>query len=105
MSSPNPERWTQGNEHNQVVGAALASAATIAPTHSYHRITGTTQIDTITPPWVGFSGPLYLTFADAVTVSTDGNVAFSFTSAAEEMAVLFYNSQTGKWNGGILKNT
>jgi len=105
MSSPTPERWTQGDEHNQVVGAALASADTIAPTHSYHRITGTTGIETITPPWVGFSGPLYLVFADAVTFGVTGNVAFAFTSAADEMAVLFYNAQTGKWNGGILKNT
>ena len=105
MSSPTPERWTQGNEHNQVVGAALASAAAISPTHMIHRITGTTQIDTINLPWPNFSGILILVFADAVVVSTDGNVAFSFTSAAEEMAVLAYNPQTGKWNGGILKNT
>ena len=101
-TTPTPERWTVGNEHNQVWGADLASAATIAPTHLFHKVTGTTGIDTITPPWTTFAGLLILTFEDAVTVSTNGNVTVGFTTAANETAFLFYNPRTAKWLGAII---
>jgi hypothetical protein len=101
-TTPTPERWTVGNEHNQVWGADLASAATIAPTHMCHRVTGTTGIDTITPPWTTFSGFLLLSFEGAVAVSTAGNVDIAFTSAANEFALLVYNPKRGKWSGALI---
>jgi hypothetical protein len=101
-TTPTPERWTVGNEHNQVWGADLASAATIAPTHKFHRVTGTTTIDTITPPWATFAGFLVLSFAGACQVSLSGNVDIAFTSAAEEFAILIYNPQRGKWSGALV---
>lgn len=96
------QRWTVANEHNQVWGADLASAATIAPTHRYHRVTGTTQIDTITPPYATFAGELVLSFAGAVVVSAAGNVDIGFTSAANEFAILIYNPARQKWSGALV---
>jgi hypothetical protein len=55
-----------------LVGPKLTAAATIAPTHMIHHVTGTTAVTTITVPHTGFAGPLYL-IADSV---------FSWTSAA-----------------------
>lgn len=102
MSTAIGERWTIGSEHNRVSGADLASDATIAPTHMHHHITGTTGIDTITPPYPEFSGMLVLTFAGAVAVSAAGNVAIAFTSAANEMAILFFRPSSQKWHGALV---
>lgn len=101
-TTPTPERWTVGNEHNGVWGGDLASAATIVITHKYHRVTGTTQIDTITPPWTTFAGDIFLSFAGAVAVSAAGNVDITFTSAANEFAHLIYNPARGKWSGALI---
>jgi hypothetical protein len=102
MATDISERWGVGSEHNRVWGADLASAATIAPTHMFHRVTGTTQIDTITPPYPTFSGMLVLSFAGACVVSAAGNVDIAFTSAANEFAVLIYNPARAKWSGALV---
>ena len=97
MSSPNPERWNPGNEHNQCVGADLASAATIAPTHRIHWITGTAEITTITLPWNTFSGELILVPAGAFTTATGGNIAVAVTAVANRPLHFTYHPGKGLW--------
>lgn len=96
-STPTPERWAPANEHNQCVGADLASAATIAPTHECHVVTGTAAIDNITLPWVGFAGRLILISLAASTLTTAGNIAKAVTFVANQVNVLYYVPATGKW--------
>lgn len=92
-----------GTLNNQaIVGATLASAATIAPKALIHRVTGNTAIDTITPPWPAFAGILILIAAagSAWTWTTNGNIALA-SGAAQTVgkAVIFvYDPVTGKWS-------
>jgi len=102
MATDISERWSVGSDQNRVWGADLASAATITPTHMFHRITGTTQIDNINLPAAGFSGMLILSFAGAVLVANGGNVDIAFTSAANEFAMLIWNPARAKWSGGLI---
>jgi len=97
MSSPNPERWAPGNEHNQCVGADLASAATIVPTHRIHRVTGTAAVVNITPPWATFSGEIILVPTGAFTTTAAGNIATAVTAVVDRPLHLTYVPSTGKW--------
>lgn len=97
MSSPTHERWMPGNEHNQCVGADLASAATITPTHRIHYITGTAEIATITLPWNTFSGDLVLIPDGAFTIATSGNIITAVTAVANRPLILTYHPAKGKW--------
>ncbi len=97
LARPMPERWAEGNPNNSIWGADLASAATIAPTHGYHVVTGTAEIATITPPWDGFAGKLVLVFTGAATFATSGNIAKTGTAVAATAMVFVYNPVTAKW--------
>lgn len=61
------------------LGAALASAATIAPDSAIHHVTGTTAISTMTPPFTAFVG--------AVTLILDANCAFATGGNIDPAAV------------------
>lgn len=80
------------------IGPAIASAATIAPTHPVHHVTGTAAIATITPPDPGFQGEICL-IADAIwTWTAAGNIALAGTTTAANKAVYFtYDPSTAKW--------
>jgi hypothetical protein len=56
------------------VGAALASSATIAPDSSIHHVTGTTSVQTITPPFDGFTGDVTLIMDENCQLATGGNI-------------------------------
>jgi hypothetical protein len=97
MSTDISQRWSIGNEHNQVVGPDLASAATIAPTHKIHYVTGTAEIATITLPYTTFSGDLVLVPDNAFTTATSGNIATAVTAVANRPLILHYLPAKGKW--------
>lgn len=102
-ATPFPERWTVGNEHNQIVGPDLASATTIAPTHSIHVVIGTTAIVNITLPWVGFAGEITLVAAAIWTWTAAGNIAVAGTTTAAGRSIRFvYVPATGKWYPSII---
>lgn len=82
---------------NSVVGQDIASAATIAPTHKFTRITGTTNIDTMTLPWDGFVGPLYLLADAAMAITTSGNFKKALTATADYVYGFMYDQTDGKW--------
>jgi hypothetical protein len=100
-TTPTPERWGVANEHNQVVGADLASAATIAPTHAIHQVTGSAAIVNITPPWATFAGSITLIAATgaAWTWTAAGNISVVSTAAvtAQRAQRFTYVPATGKW--------
>lgn len=92
-----PERWAPGGLQNQGVGAILTAAATLAPTHKVHALSGTTETSTITPPWTAFSGEVILIPGAAWTTTTSGNIAKAITAVTNAPVVLVYNPVTALW--------
>lgn len=82
MPGPDIQRWGVGDILNQIVGPDIASAATIAPTHKIHRITGAAAVVNITPPWTGFAGDLLLIAVGAFTWTNAGNISLASAVAA-----------------------
>jgi hypothetical protein len=84
---------------HDVVGAKITAAATIAPTTKLHHVTGTTAISTITPPWEGFTGPLYLVADSVFSWNTGGNIgaANPTTVVASQAYGFLYDRKTAKW--------
>jgi hypothetical protein len=93
-----PERFEIGGLQNSVMGADLASGATIAPSALIHNVTGAAAVVNITPPWPAFAGVVYLIAAGIFTWTAAGNIAVAGTSTAVGRAVGFvYNPVIGKW--------
>lgn len=87
----------------QEVGTAIASATTIAPSRAIHHITGTTTIQTITPPadyaTTGNGGRLTLWFDGVAPWSAAGNIIVAGTPTTIGTFVDFVWDQTaGKWS-------
>lgn len=96
-TSPNPERWAPGNEHNQCVGADLTSGTTIAPTHRIHYVLGTGAVVNITVPWATFAGEIILIPDAAFTWTAAGNIAVAGTAVIGRPVHLTYHPAKGKW--------
>jgi lysophospholipase L1-like esterase len=84
----------------RTVGAAIASAATIAPTSAMTHISGTTAIATITVPSItvsgtAFTGCLVLIPDGAWTTSTTGNIASASTAVVGRQMEICYDGS--KW--------
>lgn len=86
-----------GGYNKDIWGATIASAATIAPTHKCHIVSGTEEIATITPPYTNFAGVIYLVASGAWTTATSGNIAKAITAVANAVVPLVYNPKTSKW--------
>ena len=56
------------------VGAALASATIIWPDCAIHHVTGTTPVQTVTPPFDGFTGDVTLIMDENCQLATGGNI-------------------------------
>lgn len=92
--------------HEADYEATIASASTIAPTHPTNFITGTVQINTITPPAGCTTSGIdcyEALIADPstgpFTLGTSGNVASAATPSAGTVTVLEYRPATSKWYG------
>lgn len=84
---------------NGIVGADLASAATVAPTHMIHSVTGTAAIVNITVPYPGFAGIVIFLPTAIWTWTAAGNISvLGTTTAAGGMVIFCYNPITNKWN-------
>jgi hypothetical protein len=63
-----------------------------------HNVTGTAAIVTITPPWAGFAGVVWLIAIGIFTWTAAGNIAVLGTSTAAGKAIGFvYVPAIGKW--------
>lgn len=87
--------WFQGVI--EATGAAITSAATIAPTNAQHHITGTVPITTITPPSSTFEGTITLIPDGAFTTGTTGNIAKASTATVGLALSMTYDKNTAKW--------
>lgn len=72
-------------------GAVLASATTITVSHPMHKVSGTTEITTINPPFTGFLGTITLIATGAFTFATGGNIASAFTAVANQAVDIVYD--------------
>jgi hypothetical protein len=97
MSTPFGERWTVADEHNQIQGADIASAATITITHMVHYITGTAAIVTINLPWPTFGGIVWLVAAGAFTWTAAGNIMGTGTAVADKAHGFLWVPSKQKW--------
>lgn len=66
------------------VGADIASAAAIAPTCSYHKVTGTTTITSITATDYPVGQPLTLMFNGSLTFTKGSNLKISASLASAQ---------------------
>jgi hypothetical protein len=80
----------QLNSQVQGVGAILASASTLKPTHAIHKVSGTSLIQSILAP-PGFTGPLFLIPTAGWGWGTSGNIALSGTAMAGRLLTLVYD--------------
>lgn len=71
-----------GGAQITVVGATLASAATIAPVSLITHVTGVASIATITPPYAEFTGVIFLIADGAWTWTAAGNITVAATTVA-----------------------
>jgi len=78
------------NGEVQGVGAVLASAAELKPTHAIHHVSGTTAISKITVP-LGFTGPLWLIPDGAWTLTTGGNIALASTATPSRLMTVCFD--------------
>lgn len=72
-------------------GPDIASATTITLSHPVHKVTGTTAITTINPPYTGFVGHVTLIATAAWTLATGANIALAATAVANQMMRLYYD--------------
>lgn len=93
------QQWSNvGTRELGIEGSTIASAATIAPTHRIHLVSGVAAIVTITPPWDDFAGTLTLIPTGIWTWTAAGNISVLGTTTAATLPVVFvYVKSTGKW--------
>ena len=86
-------------DHLLDAGADLASAAALpAPTHSFHRVTGTTTITSITATGAKDGQPLILEFTGALTVTDGSNLNLNSNYVTQAGDVLFLVYDGTNWN-------
>lgn len=88
-----------GGQQQTVIGPAIASAATIAPTYFAHHVTGVAAIATITIPYAGFSGLILLIADGAWSWTAGGNIQVASTTVATagKAYPFLYDPNTLKW--------
>lgn len=87
--------------NKQINPNTIASAATIAPTTKFTRITGTVSITNITPPVSGYCElTLVFTSAYATALNTGGGangIAVAYTSVADRPIDVCFDPRTALW--------
>jgi hypothetical protein len=81
------------------VGAAVASASTIAPIGHVTHVTGTTNVVTVTPPpFCPTNGCQITLIPDGLWSTTNaGNLAIASTGVVSKALILTYDAGTSKW--------
>jgi hypothetical protein len=88
---------------SKISESVLASAATISPKTDMVRLTGSTAVATIVPPYGGFGGVLVLVPTDGTLgLLTTGNIAIAVTMAQNRATVLTYSKAAGVWYPGAI---
>lgn len=87
--------WAPTYVAQQVLGGAVASAATITPTGPVFHVTGTTAINTINLPYTGFIGTIRIIPDGLFTTGTSGNIALASTAVVSKVLEMTYDGT--KW--------
>mgnify|MGYP001596235651 CR=1 FL=1 len=103
MASNYPADYSSPQSGQNAKPNTVASAATLTPQHKFTRVTGTTEVTTITPP--DPAGYCELTFiwttgtANGFNtgVSTQGGIAIAYTTVTNRPVTLYYDPRTGLW--------
>lgn len=87
-----------GIQANGAQAPTLASAAEIQPRAPVSFVSGTTAINTITPPpeMVG-GGQITLIPTGLWSTTTAGNIALATTAVVNKALILTYDTATAKW--------
>lgn len=90
LAEPQSEQNAQPN--------TIASAATIVPVHKFTFVTGTVQVENITPPMPGYH-ELVLCFTNAAPGAflTTGNIKSAYTPIQNRPTRLFYIPAENKY--------
>lgn len=89
----------RANFVNQGIGAALASATTIAPTNYITHVTGTTNVVNITVPsaFALMGGELVLIPDGLWSTTNAGNIAIATTGVVSKALTMRYDPIAAKW--------
>jgi len=102
MSDLNFQDLSSVQSDKQIGARTIASAATIAPTTFVTIVTGTVQLETITPPVTG-AHMLVFIFPDAMGVfATTGNILVGADPGVNIATIMVYNPYTGKYIPGAI---
>lgn len=84
---------------NAAAAPTIASASTIAPTTQIVFVSGTTAIDTITPPSPISAGGGQITLIPTglFTTTIAGNIALASTAVVGKALIMTYDATTTKW--------
>jgi len=87
------------NGATETSAPTIASAATIAPKYTISFVSGTTTIQTITPPApiANTGGQITLIPTGLWSTNTAGNIALGTTAVVYKALILTYDSVTTKW--------
>jgi len=87
------------NGATETPAPTIASAATIAPTYTISFVSGTTTIQTITPPVpiANTGGQITLIPTGLWSTNTAGNIALGTTAVVSKALIMTYDSVAGKW--------
>lgn len=98
MSDLNYQNMLPVQSNQQPDPVTIASSATIAPTTALSIITGTAQLETITPPVSGYC-EITLVFTNGAPglFLTSGNILTAYQPIQNRPVKLFYNKPTNKW--------
>ena len=85
------------NEQNTLPNT-IASAATVVPVHKLTFLTGTVQLETITPPMSGYH-VLHFCFTNGAPGAfvTTGNIKTAYTPIQNRVIALHYDPSTAKY--------
>ena len=104
MSDLLSQNLNVAQSNHQPNSPTIASAATIAPTTRMTFITGTVQLQNITPPTTGYC-EIVLCFTNAAPglFLTTGNIKTALTPIQNRPVVLYYDYPSAKWWVGALQ--
>ena len=89
---------------SKISESVIASAATIYPKTDLIRVSGTTSVSTIVPPYSGFSGILLVVATDAAGFATltTGNIALAVSLTTSKVVAFVYSKLAGAWYPGAI---
>jgi hypothetical protein len=97
MSDLNFQDFSTVQSGLQQKPVTLASATVITPRTFLTRLTGSTQVETITPPVTGCHVLALVSVDGVVVIGTSGNVLVGYSTVQNRPIMLIYDPNQGKY--------